>query len=1418
MTTSTSISPNYDSNQASPTVIELPPPPSLEVAQVPEEKEVALATNDEINANTITTISTADTVTANTITETASSVTSSTNIANSKGAQILLNRFKEFKSSTHKNAQDLLKKADVETNATKIWKKVPSFPPIPKTSSTKRQEQSVQPNADLTNTDNSEDANKASGRGDEKNVKTTAGVSSPPPSSTKKLMEKPSSPTLEDNTAKVKQAAQKAATAATVVAESVATGFRGRYNNNSSNNNDSPTTSPSNRKHPSKLSQAESQTSLILKSRAGDHMQQILDSLRPEEFALLLGRGMLGVNLKQCYLKNHGVFIDYLVQGGQAETSNIVRSGDLLVSLADKELRKSTIDQIPTDIAKARRPAILVFSQGTPLTLERINYMDIVVPMMHRARYYLESSTNEPLCESPVPLEPSHGTSPVPSMELRTEFVKEVALRCLDHFRVDDLLPVVDTNVNFRNCLHNAFLTCALDSRRLPFLNRHFSESIYCSELEDDEGLGPNAQFMLFLELISFINLYDVCAPPKVFQMVHKIAHKFFLPFSLPNGRLQPPVFDFHALVPSGSLRHLEFVLSGNNKDGNIPKDVFGDFLTAVTSCLLKPFLSFCISSECAKMRAYLRNTAPLVYLPLQDLFQDVARGQASAKNCFAYLLMHQIGLLEKEATGEQKIGSSSDDSLESKRVFGASNDICCCVFLRKSLLPALLASSKGEEITNTDVVQLCQQLHDIYLVGALELNYAKQSQGTYQQVKDIWESLRTNQEKSESLALALSNSQLFVTACQTLSEELLFHYASVAYTQFREHKIHEWMCQELAKFSSYHKETIPNLPQSSIKRLLRKAELPSGVSSHKPLYHKGGTNNNDSGVIKKERINAEYAVVFGSCIGPDLASQMPIPGMESSGIRRYVSRSLSDKSGDVLLPPTFESYATVPPFSPEPFNNATTSNTQMSVDGWQISLIDFTIPNAETNSDEESNLFGVSLVLNKPISETGELECDLDSNIPTQFVCQEPLKESTEEGEKTFVSPISVEDNERKVQVSTKLPILNQKLKGIHSSKNWVNQVQRDEYFSKNENSITIGLALVSHQNVILAMRDTLSRLLWDYSSSSSSGNKQQVSCNVLVPILATFATGQTVEYSSLRSVLEPYLLAASAPWIDRPLGSQQKTFERHALEQLSDCLPPIPLALLFATALLEQKIVLSSSRRSVLHSVAVGLNSLTQPLKWSHLLVPLVPASLASDLIQYPAPFVLGVSSSSSENILGNLPQDVTLVDLDVGRVILAPAFGHDNEMVRKSLDKEATAKALRSQTLYFAQRLGAVFGKALKPKTWNCDSPYLQNEQISLESMDHFLSVAHSFIAELLEGVTSCCYWIEEASTLGCGDTSEPTVLFDEDRFLELKNHRSMKSSSSLALSLQDFDLVLESFLRCQSMSSYITSRPKLEMAYY
>ena len=82
------------------------------------------------------------------------------------------------------------------------------------------------------------------------------------------------------------------------------------------------------------------------------------------------------------------------------------------------------------------------------------------------------------------------------------------------------------------------------------------------------------------------------------------------------------------------------------------------------------------------------------------------------------------------------------------------------------------------------------------------------------------------------------------------------------------------------------------------------------------------------------------------------------------------------------------------------------------------------------------------------------------------------------------------------------------------------------------------------------------------------------------------------------------------------------------------------------------------------MLTAASFGMMQLMKPLKWSHLQVPLVPVSMMNELIHYPAPFVLGCPTDEKESvsILNALPSDVTLIDLDVGRVILASDFTND------------------------------------------------------------------------------------------------------------------------------------------------------------
>ncbi|KAL3921312.1 MAG: hypothetical protein SGILL_002810, partial [Bacillariaceae sp.] len=929
----------------------------------------------------------------------------------------------------------------------------------------------------------------------------------------------------------------RASMASTVVAESVATSFRGRYNtatddgNEDSAQNQGPELTPT----------PESQVALILKSRAGEHMQEILNQLEDYEFAMLLGRGMLGVNLKQCYLKNHGVFVDYLVSGGQAEQSGLIRSGDLLVRLGETDFRKGTIKEVPHEIAKAKRPSVLVMSTGTQVPLERVNYVDVAVAMMHRARTYYkergslsnlpsaspmkatapqselggneqnaealaqpekEEKSDDPLpppksvCNVTIALHDSvesFVSPPWPNLEVRKEFIDEVSLRCRDKFVVSDLSQVLDMDTNFRAAIRNAFLVCALDSRRMPFLARHFAGEEFEGEGAEEGGtnssMTPSAQLMLFLELASFLDLYEVTPVVRLRDTASRIAYKFFLPTKIGN-RLQPPLFDFHHIAPDASLRHLEFVLSG--KSQIIPRDLFLDFQRSVVDALVAaPFLSFLSSADCSRMRAYLRDTSPFINLPLKPMIEAISmkKGDSAvvatatsssegnltgpAKNILAYNILYLICRMEKEGNGEYNFSFENEIN---RRLLGAPNDLCCCIFIKRTLLPELeSAKAKTLESDSGKLVEVVERFWELYVADTLELSTkSTEIESTYGQVRTVLEAISTevsaNPSMGETAIVKLIVESKLMEEAQTLADELLYEYAANVHTKLRDHKFHEWMCNELSKVVSgdpnwWQKQTIPTLTNGCLKRLLRKVDFPVGISAHKPFK---ATPKEDS---ERQYHNADWAVVFGSCVGTELASQMPVPGLGSLDVRRYTCLPVSldqdhdydDFRPEEILPATFESYAVVPPSKLKPFKSLVDAG-RVSVDGWEISLVTFTMPNGDSGSSGdamESALYGVSLCFQRP-------SIDAEHDLPTATISTE-IYHDDEQGESQdttqFRSPITFEKTEsegetssflRKVQMGTDVPVFAGRLK----EQAWTQRVAEDEHRDPSQ-PFVVGIAL---------------------------------------------------------------------------------------------------------------------------------------------------------------------------------------------------------------------------------------------------------------------------------------------------------------------------------------------------------------------
>lgn len=274
----------------------------------------------------------------------------------------------------------------------------------------------------------------------------------------------------------------------------------------------------------------------------------------------------------------------------------------------------------------------------------------------------------------------------------------------------------------------------------------------------------------------------------------------------------------------------------------------------------------------------------------------------------------------------------------------------------------------------------------------------------------------------------------------------------------------------------------------------------------------------------------------------------------------------------------------------------------------------------------------------------------------------------------------------------------------------------------------------------------------------------------NTIVPmrhILQKFyRKHETLENEDLKENLLLTLKEVEMEFTQEDVESPEDLFLTRSGDLMLKSLTPIPLALVFLTALLEQKIIFLSSRRSLLLAVTTVLKELLKPLQWCHLHVPMVPASLIADLLQYPAPFLLGLDSSGSADIVRDLPGDVTLVDLDVGRVILGVSDDH------------------RPSILALAQHVGTTLGQRVDPETWFCDK-ILQKTQ-SKVGFAALRACCQEFCQTLVSKTTSCCYKVND------------TILFDEANFECVLD-----------------DTLKNLFLRSQAMNVYIGTRDHTEM---
>ncbi|KAL9179777.1 hypothetical protein ACHAXT_007747 [Thalassiosira profunda] len=1024
---------------------------------------------------------------------------------------------------------------------------------------------------------------------------------------------------------------------------------------------------------------------------------------------------------------------------------------------------------------------------------------------------------------------------------------------------------------HFRSALHLSLAECVVDPRRYSFLEHFFRNwkdtegdggDQEAEEDDNDATSAPNQRRMLalYLELCTFRNALSACSASDretLLDYARTISQRFLPEDGAPDqsgaGRLPEHVAHL-ALGGTEKVQGVRFALRDEDEffSGDGGSHGFDDVRSSLGAFLStqESYLSFLLSDDCARMRAYLRGTCPR--LPLApEAFLKPDAGAGFHHNLLLHAILHLVCMKEEREEGG-KDNFIKNDALAvnfGKRNMGAASLIGCAIFIARSLKLSMEAAVEGliedgmagSTSANLQIYQTLvndvEFLWEAFIApaaGALaSLDLSDDVQAALDATRRLLVSSvdnDTTEEKSpneRTVAVARRLSSVEVSSSvQSLAEALLREYTLTVYPNFCRHIFYEWACKEAQDRLGCPTATDEYLATSEfnglakgwMNRFLRQMEFPPGISLHRP----SALSPPEAGGFASSP-NGDAALVFGAEGVPD-----------GDEMRRFSCVSLqpeTDGSTKSLtpedIPPIFESYAVVPPFSERPFQGMLqdTKNGRVSADGWEVSLTNFVIPSQGNGAADEDNwMYCVSLVLRKSSSARPKVsEREINNECVSELQCDGSTSEITGTG---FESPLSVNTSEyaqsRTMKVSQELTEFNKQLLGPK--------------WSQQNVGATIGLALISSRSVTVAMRETLALLFNDLCSvKSPTGDTVHHICQPLVDLLGVLSHSE-VETASLGCLLEPYVAHATSRWIDRPLSDQSSIFSEAAGMQLLQALPPVPLALAFVTLLLEQKVVFSSSRRGVLMSTSFAMMQLLKPLKWAHLHVPLVPFSMMNELIHYPAPFMLGIPTDERESaaILSTLPSDVTLVDLDVGRVILSSVFASNDSKSTDGEDGEAVTAALRSQVLFLAESLGGAFGAAMYPNSWCADSPFATFDETSTsaapnaDSFSGVRSICEEFVSELVSGIHSCCLWIEEDHS-GEAGRSDPAIIFDEDRFFHIKNMRAEgryvpliqkagAMDSKGPLSLDHFDLIFEAFLRTQSLSIYISDGDKKQMSFW
>ena len=554
------------------------------------------------------------------------------------------------------------------------------------------------------------------------------------------------------------------------------------------------------------------------------------------------------------------------------------------------------------------------------------------------------------------------------------------------HKRVSRLKREALFNPDFRIALRHSLAECVSDPRRFSYLSHFFKnyrspketelqERIKASKAVNEDDLIEDVKSSinqyklldLYLEMCNFHDVVTVCSTAdrdKLLMHARVISARFLAEDNGVNYLAHDHCLPEHiAHIALGGIEKVQAVRFALSDEDEFFEGVAGDgdgfqnirlSLEAFISTQ-ESFLSFLISDDCARMRAYLRGSSPFVRVEPQ-LFLKAGKEDVDSPhhNFLLCAILHTVCMKENKDSkncDEDFIKNDAWLLSSGKRNLGAASLLGCAFFIMRSLQKSTDAAIEGlieDGMTgeNNNLPLYSAFLEDLQFFWEVYIAPASGALSSFSLSKDAQESLddvrrllvsavddvtgkkQTSPDTmSAEVAMARALSSVDVSSSiHKLAESLLREYTLKIYPNFKRHIFHEWACKEANTrytgkaylVSSEYK----GLRKGWLNRIFRQMEFPHGISLHRrpSLDTPSQTDETESPLSASVDTSflhgGDAALVFGSEFG----DKVPI--------RRFTCVSLLPEAygprknvlfpGDV--PPIFESYAEVPPFHERPF------------------------------------------------------------------------------------------------------------------------------------------------------------------------------------------------------------------------------------------------------------------------------------------------------------------------------------------------------------------------------------------------------------------------------------------------------------------------------------------------------------------